>query len=206
MVDMLYTSQRISFLRQVLEVLDTDVRQERARLDAVDRSSMSEGELLVLGDWYVELHGQVEGLGHKMLIVGLSSLVESSFGIMLKQNAPTLHPGDDCDWGAVRKSVDKMHGVDMGTLHGWAHVKLVRLLSNCFKHADGFALAKSPSGKKLKSWAAANHSASVGFDWSRHVAVKSCKIDFGALPVSTYIDHVETFLNELENLPVVCTS
>jgi hypothetical protein len=40
MIGMLCLGQTIFFLRQVLEVLDTDVRQERALLDAVDRSSI----------------------------------------------------------------------------------------------------------------------------------------------------------------------
>jgi hypothetical protein len=198
MVGMLYTSQRISFLRQALDVLDTAVRQELARLEAVDRSRMSKGELVALGDQYIDLHDQVEGLGHKMVIVSLSSLVESTFGIMLRQNAPALYPKGRTDRRKLRDAVDRMHGGNMERLAGWPQTELIRLLSNCFKHEDGFASLSSDSGKKLKAWVDANPSTSIDFEWAKHVNQDNGKIDFGALPVAKYIEHVEIFLNELE--------
>jgi hypothetical protein len=201
-----YSSQRISFLRDVLRVLEVNVADKARSLDAIPSSSPAPDDLLALGDRHAELRDKIEGLGHKLVIVGLSSLVESIFGMMLKQNAPALYPGGRADWSVLRDAIDKMRGRSMDRLAGWPHTKLVRLLSNCFKHEDGFASPSSHSGKELKAWVDASVTTSIDFDWGKHVHENDGKIDYGALPVAKYIEQVEIFLNELESLPVVRTS
>jgi len=200
MVEATYSSQRISFLRGVLGVLEANVQEERERIVIAQAHAKTLDEIEAVAARYRELYDRVQGLGNKLLIVGLSSLVESIFRMMLEQHMPGVNLGPRAGWGTLRSKVKLLHGVDVDTLASWNETTLVRLLSNAFKHADGFVEPGSDDANELQACASAIDDATV-FDWPNHVHPTDGKIDFGVLQVATYINHVEIFLNDLERLP-----
>ncbi len=177
-----HSTWRLSFIRKLHDLVRREVDRQRTELDQLDPSG-DEDDLVKLGDRYADLHDKLEGLGHKLIVVGLAATVENLLKKMIRQHgaARTLEVSKKDGWKKARSKIETLIGTPFDRLPEFSTVNRVRVLSNCFKHHDGFANDE--------------YAEITG------VAVGE-KIDFGALPTVQYIDAVEKFLNALEDAPV----
>jgi len=209
-VSQFFTDDQIRFLRHALDVLTEDVESRRLEIVARDRwggtpplDEIDEAEEVYLGPLR-ELFDKVQGLGHKLVIVGLASLVETTIRLMLAREAPKIAGplGVRAGYGTIKNAFAQVWGRSIDTSSEYAFASLVRALGNDFKHRAGFAELPVPGNAQpdtFKVWQKHQTALLPDFAWGRHVNPTDGKIDFGALPLSTYVDHIERFLDDVQH-------
>lgn len=205
-----YSVDRLRFLRDIRGVMKSHVEQRVAAnermLRAVEAAEQQDLDAICdVLDERVRIQDKLDGLGHKLIIVGLASLLESLMRIQLKQNAPGVFAQlrTRSAWGEVRKKVEYVLGCDLARLPGWNYVHLTRCLANDFKHRDGFADLPNPGcDAETHAWCSDPLNAGLGFEWGNHVNPDDGKVDYAAIPLDRVFDGVEAFLKALEDRPV----
>lgn len=207
-----FTDDQLRFLRHTLDVLSLDVKTREAEIKANDRwhghpplDEIDEAEEVYLAPLR-ELFDKVQGLGHKLVIVGLASLVETTMRLMLQHEAPLIASSlpHRASYGTMKTKFAEVWGRRLEQAKDFPFADLVRVLANDFKHRDGFAdLPTDPQAETFATWQAHQAALAPEFDWNRHVNATDGKIDFGILPIPSYMDRVESFLDDVQNWPVL---